>query len=293
MNVSNRFGKLLLTTGGIGIVLVLLLCAIGPAAAAPQYLAVHKVYVTNVREGEFTVSWTTDLPSNAIVRFGLTPALGSTRSDPVSAIYTHQVIVDGLLPNTTYFFEVESGGVVDNNGGSYYTATSAPLSGSPPSPLATVYGNVTLVGGAPPVPYTLVYLRLIDADGVATLGSSQWVSARADATGLWFYTLGSDRSEDLSQYFTYTAGEDLLQIVWQGGPAGTVGAVGSEYYDLVPGVDTQIDVQLDGEPTAISAHSFSADGGQVRQWIAPVLAGLLLAVLALLGMQLRLAERKA
>lgn len=294
MNVLNRFSKLLLNTGGIGLVLAILLCAIGPATAAPD-LALHKVYVTNVREGTFTVTWTTDLPSNAIVRYGTTTALGNTAVDPVSGITTHEVVLTGLMANTTYYFEVESGGVVDNNSNNYYTAkTAALLGGSPPSPAATVWGYVYLANTTTPVPYTLVYLRLIDDDGQDTTGSSQWVSARADDTGVWGYTLGSDRSEDLAVYFKYTADADTIQIAWQGGPAGTVGAPGSEYYDLVPGIDTQIDIELDGDPTAITAHTFSASSqAPAGQWQAGLLALLLLAVIALLGMQLRLVSREA
>jgi hypothetical protein len=241
------------------------------------------------------VTWTTDLPSNAVVRYGTTTALGSSRSDPTTGITTHEVIITGLNANTTYYFEVQSGAVVDNNGGSYYTAkTAAVLSGSPPSPAATIYGYVYLADGTTPVPYALVYLRLIDADGQPTVGNSQWVSARADETGLWGYTLGSDRSENLAEYFKYTADEDLMQLAWQGGPAGTVGAPGSEYYDLVPGIDTQIDASLDGAPTAITARGFSASSqAPAGAWTPALLAVLLLAMLALLGWQMRLAERHA
>lgn len=294
MNVSNRFLSSVLKTVGIGLALVLLVCMVGPAAAAPD-LTLHRVYVTNVREGTFTVTWTTDLPSNAIVRYGTTTALGSSAVDPVSGITTHEVVITGLLPNTTYYFEVESGGVVNNNGGSYFTARTAPLlGGSPPLPAATVWGYVYIANTTTPVPYTLVYLRLIDADGLGTTGNSQWVSARADADGLWGYTLGSDRSEDLAGYFVYTADDDLIQLVWQGGPAGTVGAPGSEYYDLVPAVDTQIDIELDGAPTAITARGFSAASqSPAGQWQVGLLAALLLAALALMGWQMRLAERKA
>ena len=72
-----------------------------------------------------TITWTTDEPSDSVVKYGTTTALGNTTSDS-TMVTNHKIILTDLLPDTTYYYEVQStdasnNTATDNNNGSYYT----------------------------------------------------------------------------------------------------------------------------------------------------------------------------
>ncbi len=90
-----------------------------------------------------TITWTTDNISDSRVNYGTTPA----PSDVVNIVYnssyvaSHLIRLTGLIPDTTYYFEVVStnssiGTSVDNNGGAYYSFRT------PPPPVG--YYSITL-----------------------------------------------------------------------------------------------------------------------------------------------------
>ena len=94
-------------------------------ASLPQALR-----VANVRDTQFTVSWTSSGVEHGQVRYGTDPRrLGGTAYDDRGAATqddTHHVTVTGLMPETVYYFDVVSGAVTDNNGGAHYTVTTGP-----------------------------------------------------------------------------------------------------------------------------------------------------------------------
>ena len=63
--------------------------------------------VSNITSTTATISWTTDEPSTTNVDYGTTVNLGSTISDP-SMVTSHSITLTGLIPNTTYFFDIYS-----------------------------------------------------------------------------------------------------------------------------------------------------------------------------------------
>lgn len=76
-----------------------------------------------------TVRWTTDLAATSRVYYGLTPSLGQDTSLDPTLVTTHALRVDGLLPATTYYFDVESvdhtgNSTRDNAGGGHYRFTT-------------------------------------------------------------------------------------------------------------------------------------------------------------------------
>ena len=83
-----------------------------PSFAAPNMQgAIHRVYVTDVRDVYFVVSWTTDSISTGSVNYGPaspTCTLSSTANDVLNpaATTTHYVEVSGLTANTAYCFDV-------------------------------------------------------------------------------------------------------------------------------------------------------------------------------------------
>ncbi|MBC8422466.1 MAG: right-handed parallel beta-helix repeat-containing protein, partial [Chloroflexi bacterium] len=103
--------------------------------------AIAEVKVTNVRDTSFTVSWSTDVMATGWVNYGTSPALGQTAYDDRGAGTsndTHHITLLGLMPETTYYFDVISDGTVDGNNGHHYSVTTGPTLGVPASD--TIYG---------------------------------------------------------------------------------------------------------------------------------------------------------
>ncbi|MGQ9568911.1 MAG: fibronectin type III domain-containing protein, partial [Anaerolineae bacterium] len=191
--------------------------------AAPLHAPViSEIRVTNVRDVTFTVSWITDEASDSRVLYGTSPALGNTAYDKRGASYTghtHYVEITGLMPGTLYYFDVQSGTTVDNNGGAHYTVTTGPTL-SPPASDA-IYGQVFMAGGTVPAVGTIVYITLQDNNGSGSPGQAAPMSALVDSSGWWYANLGNARVASLDAYFAYSPSGDQLVLYAQDGPAGT------------------------------------------------------------------------
>ena len=96
------------------VLLLVFLCASQNASA----LLLAHVEVSNYSNSEVDITWATDASASTEVHYGLTTALGSTKTGDAGEI--HKVSLTGLQSETTYFFEVVSDGQVDNNGGNFY-----------------------------------------------------------------------------------------------------------------------------------------------------------------------------
>ena len=159
--------------------------------------------VTNVREGGFTVNWTTAIETTGALKWAVAGQSPSTiaydvrGADTVSTI--HSVTVSSLLPGTRYVFDVVSGDGTDNNGGAHYpvlTAASLPL---PVSDIA--YGKVsTSSGGSPENAIVVMTVESID-------GGSSAISmlVRAADAGNWLLNLSDLRTTGRDAYYPYTA----------------------------------------------------------------------------------------
>ena len=89
--------------------------------------------ISNVQTSDITdvsamITWTTDKPSDSVVRYGETTSLGSELSD-AALVTSHSLTLTGLSSDTLYYYEVEStdadaGTAIDDNGGAYYTFTT-------------------------------------------------------------------------------------------------------------------------------------------------------------------------
>jgi len=56
-----------------------------------------------------TVAWRTDIPATTGIRYGLSPELVGDFFDPTMTVQ-HAITLVGLVPNTTYFYQVLSNG---------------------------------------------------------------------------------------------------------------------------------------------------------------------------------------
>jgi hypothetical protein len=75
------------------------------------------------------IDWTTDVPATSRIEFGLTPALGTYSVYDTMLVTAHSHLVEGLAPDTTYYYDVLSsdhaGNVVrDDFGGNHYRFTT-------------------------------------------------------------------------------------------------------------------------------------------------------------------------
>ena len=178
------------------------------------------VKVTNVRDTSFTVSWSTDVIATGWVNYGTSPALDQAAYDDRGAKAigeSHHVTLQGLSPQTTYYFEVVSGATVDDHEGSCYQVTTGRTLGLPASD--SIYGQVFESDGVTPAEGAIVYITLRDADGTGSPGEARVMSALVGGDGWWQANLGNARLADGTGYFTYSAAGDAVVLMAQG-PAG-------------------------------------------------------------------------
>jgi hypothetical protein len=232
--------------------LLVLLLAGTIALAAPP--GVHKYYFASVIDTSFTVSWTSDTAGTASINYGTTPALGSTINDAQNNT-THYISVQPLSGGTTYYFDIVTNGVVDDNGGLHFTITTGPMLGTPGN--RTSYGFIYQSGGTP-AQYAIAYIK------VTHLGvDSQLVAVRTNASGLWSYNLGNLRTADFTAYFPWAVG-DTITVIGQGGVLGT-----GQVVSTIPSGTTAFsagDITLNNVPNAITLRSLSSHA-EASAWL--------------------------
>lgn len=107
-----------------GLLVLMLMLPQLALAAGPE---ISSVVVLDHTSTTATIFWTTNTSSDSRVNYGTTTALGQTAYDS-STETTHLIILTGLDPGTTYYFEVRStdtyGTSIDNNSGAYYDFTT-------------------------------------------------------------------------------------------------------------------------------------------------------------------------
>ncbi|HEX77071.1 MAG TPA: PKD domain-containing protein [Dehalococcoidia bacterium] len=199
---------------------MLLVFQVGSASASTPIA--HKV--TDVSNVAFVVSWVTAAVETGQVEYSDDPADlpggGTTVEDARGAGFTddtHYVIVSGLTPGTIYYYDIISGGVRYDNNGNHYTVTTGPTIGVPP-PFYTVLGKAFKSDGTTPAEGTIVYISVVDNDGLGSSGTSQEMSALVDANGDWSKVINTIREADLSAWFKFdtTGGGDNLSLVAEG-----------------------------------------------------------------------------
>jgi len=182
-------------------------------------LTVGSVWRTNVTDVSFTISWVTNQPVTGSVRYGTSPgSLTAVANDVRGADTvddTHYVMVFGsdILPTTTYYFVLESGGQTFDNGGVPYTVTTGPTLALP---CGTDYawGYVYKADGSTPAPGTIISLTIQHGGA-----SSAPLSGLAESAGIWYSNIGNARTQDLSACFTYQPGGGSNVVIFAHGAA--------------------------------------------------------------------------
>lgn len=79
-------------------------------AALSQQVVISNVVITRLSASSVTITWTTNVPSNSQVNYGRTSALGTWSPLQTALVPGHSIILNGLSPRTTYYYQVISGG---------------------------------------------------------------------------------------------------------------------------------------------------------------------------------------
>jgi len=97
---------------------------------------ISNVLATNLTPTSANIVWNTNENADSVVRYGNTTALGSIALDN-SLVTDHSVVLNGLTPDTLYYYLIEStdasdNTAIDSNGGLYYTFTPTESDTTPP-----------------------------------------------------------------------------------------------------------------------------------------------------------------
>jgi len=170
-----------------------------------------------VRDTSFSVSWLTETETTGEVVISTARGLLQAESGQVVASTgtAHHVTLTGLQPQTTYFFSISLGGVVDDNEDDLYRVTTGPALSVPDSD--NIYGALDGESRAG-VEGCLVYVRLLQSGTGGSVGESALLSAQTDSSGQWALNLGNARTRALDDFYTYSPSDATLGVEAQCSP---------------------------------------------------------------------------
>ena len=177
--------------------------------SAPGWAAIHDIKTSNHTSAAVTISWITGGDNEGRVHY----SKDSNLSNPSIAYDTrgqafvgcnHYVDITNLEKETTYYFEVVSGGGVDNNGGRYYSFKTMKEPSNPPG-MCLFYGYVYQEDEISPAEGAIVYLRITHS-GV----NSYPLSKLIDSKGSFLFNLKEARSINTDNlFYNFIAGDPI------------------------------------------------------------------------------------
>jgi len=168
------------------------------------------VRIVNITDSSFSVIWTTNKKNNGFVNYGesiSTKNVSIEKSTDLS--YTHLVEVTNLKPITTYYFKINSGGIIfDNNGIEWSTLTGKKL----PQPTSNIISGKIVDQNEMGVGSTLVITNMGNSFPLATLTSSG---------GNWSINLSLFRNSSLDSFSKIDNKNSLIEISVRSTPSET------------------------------------------------------------------------
>jgi len=168
------------------------------------------ILITNLRDTGFEIIWLSENEEEGYIMYGTSPsALELTAKDirdslTVKSRYrVHNIEVENLNPETTYYFDIHSGSDVYEG---YDVTTFEILSSAPP--IGSISGNITNI---PSEDGVVVVGRILDQDNQGTSGDSEYASTLSDSRGGWILPIADIRNVSGSAYFSYTDA-DVIEL---------------------------------------------------------------------------------
>jgi hypothetical protein len=162
---------------------------------------IDNVLAANHSSSSVTISWLTDAHANGSINYGATPTLGLTKCEDGAGREVHLVVLDNLVENAKYYFEIVSGGIADNNHGNYYSFTTTK---SRPGVPAAIYGRVIDRDTDEGIGGVLVFGALRHGET-----SSHPFAALTNSDGLWILNLGNLKSPISNDVMPYESGDAI------------------------------------------------------------------------------------
>lgn len=172
-----------------------------------------KVYITNIQNNQFTVSWITDEKTIGYIKYGETSKVKNIvrddrdqRSGEKQSFYLHYLTVKNLQSSKTYYLKIGAGGKLYDNNGQPYTVTTGSTLG--PAGEARIVSGKILNQDSAPVQNAIVYLSSTNISSTSSL---------TDKEGRWAIFLNKARVSDLSSYAVFDPEATILKIEVEGG----------------------------------------------------------------------------
>ena len=181
------------------------------------------IKITKVRWQKFTVSWISQNEEIGMVRYGKeknnilnwTTAYdnrGKTTKDDI-----HYITLNHLEENTTYFFNIVSGNITDNNKGNHYSQKTGQALGYQRGS-CQVAGKVFIDKNQTLPAYdSIVYVTIQNENSISATESCLMTDADS---GYWHIELINATTVDYSNHYTFICGESLIHVQAQSGANG-------------------------------------------------------------------------
>jgi len=181
--------------------------------------SISNVQAVNVGSHSATITWTTNVPADSQVRYGTTPAYGSQTPVDPAAVTSHSVTLTGLVPATTYHYQVVSTNAYGSAASADFTFATAPFvveivvdNSDPGWSNTSPSGNWT-TGSNPAVPR-------IGADYLYTSGTGDPSEASATRRCRWTPTIQQAGPYDVYVYYQIGSNRTTgapYKVVYSGG----------------------------------------------------------------------------
>jgi hypothetical protein len=173
------------------------------------------IRTSNISDASTTISWTTDKETLGYVVWG-------NSKDDVSKVanedsgsqkyFNHSVTINGLSPNTTYYYKINSDGTMLDNGGIPWQIATGPILDSNKN--SVILSGTVINASGQPEKRALVYADL----------SGYLLSTFTSETGNYVFQIANARTTDLKSYIQVDPAQTLVQLSVQATPDGVSSA---------------------------------------------------------------------
>ena len=178
------------------------------------------VQESNVRGTQFTVSWKTSSNVKAKIKYGKLKTnyqqwqtAFDDRGEEVNSDI-HHITVHNLSPNTTYYYEILSGNVIDNNKKDYYRLATGPELINI-NRFCQPAGKILIDRINNQISFqTIVYIRILGKTENSALESM------ISSNQYWYRDLANFRTMNHSDLFFYECGKSMIKVDIEGGKNG-------------------------------------------------------------------------